>query len=128
MYSLYNFKSRGTGVISTEVIPSNKLIGFYFTKNELVTSESRPIYDGWIETNPLGRYLNHNENPNLTLIKNENVIELYSNQIIPKHTELTVDYLNVVKLINLPESLILSYEIFNFDYIDEEIVVNKSII
>ena len=128
MYSLYKFKHRNIGVVSDINISYGTYIGNYFSKKEQLSSESRLIYDGWIETNPLGRYLNHNLDCNLNLVKKDNVIELYANRNIPKHTELTVDYTNIVKLINLPESLVLTYEIFNFDYIEEEVIINKSII
>jgi hypothetical protein len=128
MYSLYKFKTRGIGVVSTIDIPKDTLVGNYFSKKEQLTSESRLIYDGWIETNPLGRYLNHNKNSNLRFLKKDDVIEIYTNQNILKNTELTVDYTQIIKLINLSDSLVLAYEIFNYDYIEEEIVTNKNII
>ncbi len=128
MYSLYRFKTRGIGVVSTIDIPNGTFIGNYLSKKEQLTSESRLIYDGWIETNPLGRYLNHNSDSNLYLIKNGDNIELYSKYDIKINTELTVDYFEIKNLINLPDSLVLSYEIYNFDYIEEEIVTNKNII
>ncbi len=128
MYSLYKFKTRGIGIISTIDIPKDTFVGNYFSKKEQITSESRLIYDGWIETNPLGRYLNHNSDSNLYLIKNADNIELYSKYDIKINTELTVDYFEIKNLINLPDSLVLSYEIYNFDYIEEEIVTNKNII
>ncbi len=128
MYSLYKFKTRGIGVISTIDIPNGTFIGNYLSKKEQLTSESRLIYDGWIETNPLGRYLNHNKNSNLRFLKKDDVVEIYSNQNILKNTELTVDYTQIIKLINLSDSLVLTYEIFNYDYIEEEIVTNKNII
>ncbi len=128
MYSLYRFKTRGIGVVSTIDIPNGTFIGNYLSKKEQLTSESRLIYDGWIETNPLGRYLNHNKNSNLRFLKKDDVVEIYSNQNILKNTELTVDYTQIIKLINLSDSLVLTYEIFNYDYIEEEIVTNKNII
>ncbi len=128
MYSLYKFKTRGIGVVSTIDIPNGTFIGNYLSKKEQLTSESRLIYDGWIETNPLGRYLNHNKNSNLRFLKKDDVVEIYSNQNILKNTELTVDYTQIIKLINLSDSLVLTYEIFNYDYIEEEIVTNKNII
>ncbi len=128
MYSLYKFKTRGVGVISNKQIDKDTFIGNYFSKKEQITSESRLIYDGWIETNPLGRYLNHNSNSNLYFIKSDDKIELYSKHTIKVNTEMTVDYFEIKNLINLPDSLVLSYEIYNFDYIEEEIVTNKSII
>ncbi len=128
MYSLYKFKTRGIGVISTIDIPNGTFIGNYLSKKEQLTTESRLIYNGWIETNPLGRYLNHNTNCNLSFLKKDDVIEIYSNQNILKNTELTVDYTEIIKLIKLPEMMVWNYEIFNYDYIEEEIVTQKNII
>lgn len=128
MYSLYKFKTRGIGVVSTIDIPNGTFIGNYLSKKEQLTTESRLIYNGWIETNPLGRYLNHNTNCNLSFLKKDDVIEVYSNQNILKNTELTVDYTEIIKLIKLPEMMVWNYEIFNYDYIEEEIVTQKNII
>lgn len=128
MYCLYKFKSRGVGVVSTIDIPKDTFIGNYLSKDEIITSESRFIWDGWVETNPLGRYLNHNIDSNLFFVKNGRFIELYSKVKIKKNTELTVDYTQIVKMIGMPESLVLTYEIYNYDYTEEEIKINKNII
>jgi hypothetical protein len=128
MYSKYNFKTRGIGMISIIPILKNTYIGNYLSKTEIITNQSRAIYDGWIETNPLGRYINHNSTPNCRLIKDENYIKLYSIRDIEKWEELTVDYLNMTKVINLPEQLIKKYSIINYPYIDEPIVVVSSLI
>lgn len=128
MYSFYNFKNRGIGIISNIDIQKNTYIGEYLSKKEQLSPHSRLIYDGWIETNPLGRFLNHNIDCNLYFVKKENIIELYTLADIHKHTELTVDYTKIQNLINLPDSLVLEYHIFNFDYIEEEIIIQKNII
>lgn len=128
MYCLYNFKTRGIGVISNININADTLIGNYISKNEIISSQSRLIWDGWIETNPLGRYINHNSNSNLYCVKKNNIIQVYSKYEIDKDTELTVNYMEIIKLINLPHELAVSYKIIDFDYIEEKIVINKSII
>lgn len=128
MYCLYNFKTRGIGVISDININADTLIGNYISKNEIISSQSRLIWDGWIETNPLGRYINHNSNSNLYCVKKNNIIQVYSKYEIDKDTELTVNYMEIIKLINLPHELAVSYKIIDFDYIEEKIVINKSII
>jgi len=128
MFKRYKFNSRGIGIISSKVIPFNTLIGNYFTKSEPITIESRFIYNGWVETNPLGRYLNHNRNPNCNLILNKDSIEIYTNREISVFEELTINYMNVVDLIELPESLIDRYSIIDYDYIEEEIIIQKELI
>lgn len=128
MFKRYKFNSRGIGIISSKVIPFNTLVGNYFTKSEPITIESRFIYNGWVETNPLGRYLNHNRNPNCNLILNKDSIEIYTNREISVFEELTINYMNVVNLIELPESLIDRYSIIDYDYIEEEIIIQKELI
>lgn len=128
MFKRYKFNSRGIGIISSKVIPFNTLVGNYFTKSEPITIESRFIYNGWVETNPLGRYLNHSRNPNCNLILNKDSIEIYTNKEISIFKELTINYMNVVDLIELPESLIDRYSIIDYDYIEEEIIIQKELI
>ncbi len=128
MFKTYKFNSRGIGIISSKIIPINTLIGNYFTKKEPITSESRLIYEGWIETNPLGRYLNHNRTPNCNLILNNDIIEIYTNREIYVFEELTVNYLDVIDIIKLPIRLKNKYGIYDFDYIEEEIVIKKDLI
>jgi hypothetical protein len=128
MVSKYNFKTRGIGIISTLYIQPNTYIGNYFTKFETVTTESRLIYDGWVETNPFGRYLNHNRNPNCNLVFNNNRIEIYTNYDISEFTELTINYLQAIELIELPIELQNKYRISDFDYIEELVVKKISIL
>jgi hypothetical protein len=128
MFKRYKFNSRGIGIISSKIIPINTLVGNYLTKKEPITAESRLIYDGWVETNPLGRYLNHNRNPNCNLIINEDVIEIYTNREIVVFEELTVNYLDVINIIELPIRLTNKYGIFDFDYIDEEVIIKQTLI
>lgn len=128
MFRKYNFKSRGVGIISSKLIPSNTFIGNYFTKTETITTESRLIYEGWVETNPLGRYLNHNRISNCNLILDNNVIKIYSNKDINQFEELTVNYLDVIKIIELPIRLTNKYGVYDFDYTEEEIIIKQDLI
>ncbi len=125
IFKKHNFNTRGIGIISTQKIPKNFFVGNYFTKSEPITTQSRFIYNGWIETNPLGRFLNHNRNPNCNLTLNGDIIEIYANTEIREFEELTINYMDVVNLISLPESLIERYSIVDYDYIDE--VINRKI-
>lgn len=128
MFTKYKFKSRGIGLVSTKKISKDIYVGDYFTKFESITTESRFIYDGWIETNPLGRYLNHNKKPNCKLILDGDTIRIFTDTNINEYEELTINYMKVIQLIKLPESLIEKYSIIDYDYIDEEISTNKSLI
>jgi len=128
MFKKYKFNSRGIGIISSRLIPFNTLVGFYFTKKEPITIESRFIYDGWIETNPLGRYLNHSRTPNCNLSIEDETICIHTNREINPFEELTVNYLDVIRLINLPEDLVKRYSIVDYDYVDEEVIIKQNLI
>ena len=128
MYIKYNFKTRGVGIISSIPILKNQYIGNYLSKTEPITNQSRALYDGWVETNPLGRYINHSPNPTCRLEYHETSIKLYSTRYLNKWEELTIDYLEIIKLINLPEHLIKKYSIINYEYIEEPISVTSSLI
>lgn len=128
MFKRYKFNSRGIGIISSKIIPFNTLVGNYFTKKEPITNESRLIYEGWIETNPLGRYLNHNRTPNCNLILKNDIIQIYTNREISVFQELTVNYLDVINIIELPIRLKNKYGIYDFDYIEEEVVIKQDLI
>ena len=93
MFTKYNFESRGLGIIATTEIPAQTHIGSYFTKDESVTEENRLIYDGWVETNPLGRYMNHNRDNNCDLYLSGDVIKLVTNRSIKLHQELSEHHL-----------------------------------
>jgi hypothetical protein len=126
MFTKYNFESRGLGMIATTEIPAKTQIGTYFTKGESVTDENRLIYDGWVESNPLGRYMNHNRNNNCDLYLSGDTINLVTNRDVRMHEELTVNYLHIIKAINIPEELVKKYDIRDFDYVEEIIDISKN--
>ncbi len=128
MFKKHNFKSRGIGIISSISIPSNTFIGNYFTKSETISTESRLIYEGWVETNPLGRYLNHNRIPNCNLELDGDSIKIYTNRDINQFEELTINYLDVIKIIELPMRLINKYGVFDFNYMKEEVIIKQNLI
>jgi hypothetical protein len=128
MIQTYNFKSRGIGIISSKPITQNTFIGNYFTKFETITTNSRLIYNGWIETNPFGRYLNHNRIPNCNLILENDTIKICTNRNINELEELTVNYMYVISLIELPIRLTNKYGVYDFDYMEEEIIIKNNLL
>jgi len=128
MFKKHNFKSRGIGIISSISIPVDTFIGNYFTKSETISTESRLIYEGWVETNPLGRYLNHNRTPNCNLELDDDSIKIYTNRDINQFEELTINYLDVIKIIELPIRLTNKYGVFDFDYIEEDVIIKQNLI
>jgi hypothetical protein len=127
-YSRYRFKTRGIGIISNTQIKKGTYIGNCASKFENITKESRLIYDGWIETNPLGRYINHNRNPNCKVILDGDTIKLYSMNDIDMWEELTVNYLDFANVLEIPENLIKKFGIQDFEYITEIIKVDIKLI
>lgn len=128
MFTLYKFFSRGVGVVSTTTITKGTLIGYYYSKNIIPSEKNRLLFNGWVETYPLGRFLNHSIDCNLNLILDKDVVMIYSAELIHPGIELTVNYIQAVDLIKLPDHLIIKYGIKNFGYEEEIIDLNKPLI
>lgn len=126
MVKLYNFKTRGLGVITTEAIPKEFFIGSYMKKDINQSSNSRLIYNGWVETNPLGRYINHNRNPNTFIKEVGDSLNLFSTEKIRSYSELTINYFDVAKTLEIPQNKLTELGVVDYDYVDEAIdkVVN----
>jgi hypothetical protein len=60
--------------------------------------------------------VNHSSIPNCNVSLNGKDIFLISNNVIDYNEEITVNYLEVAQLINLPESKYDEYGIEDFDY------------
>jgi hypothetical protein len=128
LYSTYRFKTRGVGIISNTQIIKDTYIGNCGSKFETITKESRIIYDGWIETNPLGRYINHNRASNCKVILDGDFIKLYSITNIDMWEELTINYSDMGNLLKIPETLRKKIGNRDFDYIPEVIKVETKLI
>lgn len=125
---MYNFNTRGIGIISNKFIVKNTFVGICCVKDNQFSTVGRYVFDGWFEAPPLGRYLNHNLDSNLYFIKKNSIIELYSKNNIEKYCELTIDYIEYTKLLNIPDNLIKLFGIQNFDYIHEVIEIKNKLI
>jgi hypothetical protein len=122
---IFKFKSRGHGLVATQDIKHKTFIGNYFEKDHQSNEIPRYIYDGWFEHPFFGRYINHNKTPNCNLILNGDYIQLIANQDILKNKEITVNYFDIVDLLNLPESEVKKHGIVDFEYIIEDIDLDK---
>lgn len=123
MVKLYNFKTRGLGVITTEEIPTGFFIGSYMRKYINQSSNSRLIYNGWVETNPLGRYINHNRSPNTFIKEVGDSLNLISKEKINGYSELTINYFDVAKTLKIPQNKLTELGVVDYDYVEE--VVDK---
>lgn len=128
IYFRYRFNTRGVGIVSNTQIVKDTYIGNCASKFETITKENRIIYNGWIETNPLGRYINHNRTPNCKVILDGDTVKLYSMNNIDIWEELTVNYLDFANVIEMPENLLEKFGIRDFDYIPETIKVETKLI
>ena len=125
MYTFYKFKTRGIGLISTQFIKKDTYLGDYYSKEISSSPTTRHVFDGWIETDPLGRYLNHSINCNTYLLPDTYRVKIYSLTDIQVNTEVTVNYLKVGESINLPDDFRRRYKIFEYPYVEEEIILDK---
>jgi hypothetical protein len=128
VYSFYKFNTRGIGIISNKFIVKDTFVGVYCRKDNHFLTIGRYIYDGWFEAPPLGRYINHNADSNLYFLKKDSVIELYTKSNIEKYCELTINYIELSQLLNMPDNLIALYGIMDFNYINENIIITKKIL
>lgn len=128
MFTFHRFKSRGIGLVATQNIKQGTFLGDYYSKIINVTSNTRHVYNGWIETYPLGRFLNHNPSCNLELVLKKNRVELFTAEDILENTELTVNYLSAANLINLPEHLRIDYHFQDFQFLEETLNFSKNLI
>ena len=114
--NVVNYPDRGKGINCSKPISEGDVLGIYLSKRLDAISEGRILYDGWIESKLFGRYANHNSNGNCIVKKEEEDIYLIASQDIKAYEEITLNYLSVAKLINLPEDQYTKYGIEDFDY------------
>ena len=115
-FKVVEFQTRGKGLITEDTIFPGTIIGTYLSKDLEPITEGRILYDGWIESIPIGRYVNHSRTPNSNVSLEGNNIYLISNNVIDYRDEITVNYLEVAELINLPKSEYSKYGIEDFNY------------
>jgi hypothetical protein len=113
-FTLIVLPIKGVGVFSNAYFEEEEFIGEYV--------ESRPSKLGrkltatlW-ESDPLGRFCNHSERPNTTLVKTENGYNLYANRPIDKGDEITVSYHVVEYKLERPKGEYFKFNFVNRDY------------
>jgi len=114
--NVVEYAGRGKGINCSKPISKGDILGIYLSKRLNAISEGRILYDGWIESKLLGRYANHNSNGNCIVKKEEEDIYLIANQDIKPYDEITLNYITVAKLINLPKDQYTKYGIQDFNY------------
>ena len=115
--NVVDYAGRGKGINCSKPISKGDILGIYLSKRLDAISEGRILFNGWIESKLLGRYANHNSNGNCIVKKEEEDIYLIACQDIKAYDEITLNYISVAKLINLPRDQYSKYGIEDFDYI-----------
>ena len=115
--NVVDYAGRGKGINCSKPISKGDILGIYLSKRLDAISEGRILFNGWIESKLLGRYANHNSNGNCIVKKEEEDIYLIACQDIKAYDEITLNYISVAKLINLPRDKYSKYGIEDFDYI-----------
>lgn len=116
LFKVVEFKTRGKGLVTQDTIFPGTVIGLYLSKDLVPIVEGRVLYDGWIESLPIGRYVNHSRTPNSNVSLDGDNIYLVSNNVIDYNDEVTVNYLEVADLIGVTEDMYSKYGIEDFDY------------
>jgi len=89
-FTLIVIEGRGTGVFSNEYLNTEDLIGTYIQNTP--SKVGRQLTGTLWESDPLGRFCNHSERPNATLVQTKTGYNLYANRPIDKGDEITVSY------------------------------------
>ena len=110
-------KEKGNCVFSKKKYEIGELIGEYITSKPNIIGKML-LSDKW-ETDILGRFCSHNSNPNTKLKIEESTIYLYAIKIIEINDEIVVNYVEVSKILNLPD------EIFYKPHFNETILKHK---
>ena len=78
-FKVVEIQTRGKGLVTEDTIFPGYPIGIYLSKNLTPIVEGRVLYDGWIESTPIGRYVNNSNSPNCNVSLNGKDIYLISN-------------------------------------------------
>lgn len=89
-FTLIVLSDKGVGVFSNKYFNVEDLIGVYLENKP--SKLGRKLTDTLWESDPLGRFCNHSERPNTTLVQTETGYNLYANRPIERGDEVTVSY------------------------------------
>jgi hypothetical protein len=89
-FTLIVVQGRGTGVFSNEYLNTEDLVGVFL--EDKPNKLGRRLTGTLWESNMLGRFCNHSERPNTSLVQTEVGYNLYANRPIDIGDEVTVSY------------------------------------
>jgi len=89
-FTLIVLKDKGASVFSNVYFDTEELVGVYLENKP--NKVGRRLTGTLWESDPLGRFCNHSERPNTTLVQTETGYNLYTNRPIDIGDEVTVSY------------------------------------
>lgn len=113
-FTLIVLPEKGTGVFSNKYFEVEELIGVYI-QNE-PSKVGRQLTSSLWESDPLGRFCNHSERPNATLVQTKTGYSLYANRSIEIGDEITVSYPAVEFKLNQPRGTYCKSSFVKADY------------
>lgn len=93
--------SKNNKICSLKIILKNEIIGVWVT-DKPTSTQSRFLFQEqmqkkWWETDDLGRYCNHSEKPNTSVIYSPGKLELKASRTIQKGEEILVNYKEITR-------------------------------
>lgn len=113
-FTLIVTSEKGTGVFTNKEYREEELVGIYIQNTP--SRLGRKLASELWESDPLGRFCNHSERANTTLVKTETGYDLYANRPIDIGDEVTVSYHVVEYKLRRPKGEYYRPKFVNKDY------------
>lgn len=113
-FTLIVLPIKGVGVFSNTYFEEEDLIGVYVEPKP--SKLGRKLTATLWESDPLGRFCNHSEKPNTTLVEIEDIYHLYANRPIDIGDEITVSYHVVEYKLQKTKGEYFKSNFINLDY------------
>ncbi len=113
-FTLIVVPEKGTGVFSNKDYREEELVGVYLQSTPVKLG--RKITDELWESDTLGRFCNHSEIANTSLVKTAEGYVLYANRPIERGDEVTVNYYAVEYKLNIPRGTHIGSSFVKKDY------------
>jgi hypothetical protein len=113
-FTLLIVPDKGTGVFANKEYTEGELLGGFLQNTP--PKVGRQITATLWESDTLGRFCNHSEKANTSLVKTESGYVLYANKDIEKGDEITVNYYAVEFKLNIPRGTHVNNTFVRKDY------------
>lgn len=113
-FTLIVTPEKGTAVFSNREYREEELVGKFLQNTPNKTG--RKATDELWESGTLGRYCNHSERCNTSLVKTDDGYDLYANKVIEVGDEITVNYYAVEFKLDIPRGTHVKASFVKKDY------------